>query len=435
MQLKYEYLNMNGRHGVNPMNKRVVITGVGLITPIGIGKNDFWGSLASGRSGIRKITRFDVSSYPSQTAGEVDNFDPTDFMDPKTAKRMDRFSQFAVACARMAVDDARLDINDQNCRDIGIVVSSAMGGIPLAEDQHSLFLEKGLKRVSPYLAISLFAGSASSQISISLGIKGFSNTIGGACSAGTDAIGHAFHNIRHGLAKAILAGGAEAPLAPLTFGAFCVINALSTHNEEPEKASRPFDRDRNGFVMGEGGAVLILEELTHALDRGAHIYAEILGYGTTYDSFHMAQPAPDGIEGAKAVQFALENAGIRPQDVDYINAHGSGTPLNDRTETKIAKDVFGEYAYNLPMSSNKSMTGHALGAAGAIETAASILTLEHQFLPPTINLENPDPECDLDYIPQQGREAEIRIVLSISYGFGGKNSALVLKQLNGDRLP
>jgi len=417
------------------MDKRVVITGVGVITPIGIGKDKFWDALAAGRSGIRKITKFDVSSYPSQTAGEVSNFDPTDYIDPKTSRRMDRFSQFAVACAKMAVEDAKLEINDSNCRDIGIVVSSAMGGIPLAEDQHSLFLEKGLNRVSPYLAISLFAGSASSQISIALGIKGFSNTIGGACSAGTDAVGHALHNIRHGLAKVILAGGAEAPLAPLTFGAFCVIRALSTLNDEPEKSSRPFDRDRNGFVMGEGGAVLILEELTHALERGAHIYAEIIGYGTTYDSFHMAQPSPDGIEGAKAVRFVLKDAGVVPADIDYINAHGSGTPLNDKTETKIIKDVFGEKAYKIPISSNKSMTGHSLGAAGAIETAASVLTIEHQFLPPTINLQNPDPDCDLDYIPNQGRKAEVRTVLSNSYGFGGKNSALVLKKLNDDRLP
>jgi 3-oxoacyl-[acyl-carrier-protein] synthase II len=417
------------------MNKRVVITGVGLITPIGIGNDEFWNALSAGKSGIIKVTRFDVSSYPSQTAGEVNNFDPTDYMDPKTARRMDRFSQFAVACARMALEDASLEINDKNCRDIGIVVGSAMGGVPLAEDQHSLFLEKGLDRVSPYLAISLFTGSASSQISIALGIKGFSNTIGGACSAGTDAVGHAYHNIRYGLSKVLLAGGTEAPLSPLTYGAFCVIRALSTLNEEPEKSSRPFDRDRNGFVIGEGAAVMILEELNHALDRGAHIYAEIVGYGTTYDSFNMVQPSPDGIEGARAVLFALEDAKIIPPDIDYINAHGSGTPLNDRTETKIIKDIFGEYAYKIPISSNKSMIGHSLGAAGAIETAASVLTIKHQFLPPTINLQNPDPECDLDYIPQQGRKAEVQIVISNSYGFGGKNSALVLKSLNGDRLP
>lgn len=412
--------------------RRVVITGVGVVTPIGIGKEEFWSSLATGKSGIRKITRFDVSSYPSKTAGEVNNFDPTDYMDPKTSRRMDRFSQFAVACARMAVEDAGLKIDEKNCREIGIVVSSAMGGVPLAEDQHSLFLEKGLNRVSPYLAISLFGGSASSQISIALGIKGFSNTIGGACSAGTDAIGHAFHNIRQGLSKVILSGGAEAPLAPLTYGAFCVINALSTLNDEPEKSSRPFDLKRNGFVMAEGAAVLILEELNHALERGAHIYAEILGYGTTYDSYHMAQPAPDGKEGAEAVRFALKDANLKPEDVDYINAHGSGTPLNDKTETKIIKDVFGEHAYKIPISSNKSMIGHPLGAAGAIEAVASILTIENQFLPPTINLENPDPECDLDYIPNQGRKAEIQIVLSNSYGFGGKNSALILKKFNSD---
>jgi len=417
------------------MNKRVVITGIGVITPIGIGKDVFWNSLAAGKSGISRVTRFDVSSYPSQTAGEVNNFDPTDFMDPKTAKRMDRFSQFALASAKMALNDSQLEINDKNCRDIGIVVSSAMGGVPLAEYQHSLFLEKGLNRVSPYLAISLFSGSASSQISIALKIKGFSNTIGGACSAGTDAVGHAFHNIRQGISKIIFTGGTEAPLAPLTFGAFCVIKALSTLNDNPEKSSRPFDRDRNGFVMSEGAAVIILEELNHALDRGAHIYAEIVGYGTTYDSFHMAQPSPDGIEAAKAIRFALEDAKMKPEDICYINAHGSGTPLNDRTETKIIKDIFGESAYKIPISSNKSMIGHSLGAAGAIETAASALTIEHQYLPPTINLQNPDPECDLDYVPNVGKKSEIQVVLSNSSGFGGKNSALILKNLNGDQLP
>jgi 3-oxoacyl-[acyl-carrier-protein] synthase II len=435
MPLKYEYLNMNSKHGVNPMNKRVVITGVGVITPIGIGKKDFWDSLASGRSGIRKITRFDVSSYPSQTAGEVDNFDPTDYMDPKTARRMDRFSQFAVASAKIALEDAQFEINDKNCREIGIVIGSAIGGLPLAEDQHSIFLEKGLRRISPYLAICLFTGAASSQISIALGIKGFSNTLGGACATGTDVIGHAFHNLRHGISRIIFAGAAEAPLSPFTYGAFSVMNVLSTLNGDPRKSSKPFDRERNGFVLSEGAAVLILEELNHALDRGAHIYAEILGYGTTFDSFNMAQPSPDGIEGANAVKFALKDAEIRPEEIDYINAHGSATPLNDRTETKIIKEVFGEHAYTIPVSSNKSMTGHPLGAAGAIEAAASILTLEHQFLPPTINLQNPDPECDLDYIPNVGREAEVNIVLSSSYGFGGKNSAILLKRFNGNGGP
>ena len=412
------------------MKKRVVITGMGIIAPNGIGKDEFWKALKEGKSGIKKITRFDASTYPCQVAGEVNNFDARDYMDSKTAKRMDRFSQFAVACAKMAIEDAGLKIGNSSFENAGVVVGSAIGGTPMAEDQHSLFLEKGLRRVSPYLAVSLFSGAASSQISIALGIKGPGNSIGGACAAGTDAVGYAFDIMREGETDLIVAGGAEAPLAPLTFGAFCVIDALSKINGNPVRASRPFDAERNGFVMSEGAAIMVLEELGHALDRGAYMYAEIVGYGTTHDSFHMAHPSPDGGQAAKAVEMSLKDAEVLPNEIDYINAHGTSTPLNDEMETRAIKKVFGEHAYSVPISATKSMTGHTLGAAGAIEIVASVLAIRDQFIHPTINYEYPDPECDLDYVPNVGRSSEINCLLTDSYGFGGKNSALILKSLN-----
>lgn len=412
------------------MKRRVVITGLGVIAPNGIGKDEFWKSLKEGKSGITRITRFDATTYPCQVAGEVRNFDPTNYMDPKTAKRMDRFSQFALACAKMAVEDAGVKVGDNFLENAGIVVGSAMGGIPLAEAQHALFLEKGLKRVSPYLAISLFTGSASCQISIALGIKGYSNVIGGACAAGTDAIGYAFDIIKDGKIDMVVAGGAEAPLAPLTFGAFCVIDALSKINGNPARASRPFDAERNGFVMSEGAGIVVLEELGHALKRGARIYGEIIGYGTTYDSFHMVQPSPDGKQAARAVEMSLQDAGISHQEIDYINSHGTSTPLNDKMETKVIKDVFGERAYKIPINATKSMIGHTLGAAGALEVIVSALAIQNQFLHPTINYEFPDPDCDLDYVANGGRAAEVNCLLTNSYGFGGKNSALILRKFN-----
>jgi 3-oxoacyl-[acyl-carrier-protein] synthase II len=410
------------------LKRRVVITGLGVIAPNGIGKDEFWKSLKEGKSGITRITRFDATTYPCQVAGEVRNFDPTNYMDPKTAKRMDRFSQFALACAKMAVEDAGVKVGDNFLEKAGVVVGSAMGGIPLAEAQHALFLEKGLKRVSPYLAISLFTGSASSQISIALGMKGYSNVIGGACAAGTDAVGYAYDIIRNGEIDMVIAGGAEAPLAPLAFGAFCVIDALSKINGNPARASRPFDAERNGFVMSEGAGIVVIEELGHALKRGARIYGEIIGYGTTYDSFHMVQPSPDGKQAARAVEMSLQDAGIAHQEIDYINSHGTSTPLNDKMETKVIKDVFGERAYKISINATKSMIGHTLGAAGAIEVIASALAIQNQFLHPTINYEYPDPECDLDYLANVGRAAEVNCLLTNSYGFGGKNSALILKR-------
>ena len=408
--------------------RRVVVTGTGVIAPNGIGIDNFWDSLIHGRSGIRKITHFDASSYSSKIAGEVHDFDPLNYMDPKSARRMDRFAQFAAACTRMAMDDANLAVSDRTSERTGIALGSALGGIPSAEEQHSIFIEKGLKRVDPLLAIKIFPGGALGQVSVEFGIRGHSNTISSACAAGADSVGYAFSTIRNDLADVMITGGAEAPIVPLTFGAFCLISALSTRNGEPTKASRPFDKERDGFVMGEGAGILILESLDHAIKRDAHIYAEMLSYATTNDAYHMAQPLPTGDQAKKSMQLALQAAKIDPTEIDYINAHGSSTVLNDKTETKIIKQIFGENSYKIPISSNKSMIGHALGAAGSIELIASVLTIKHQFIPPTINYEFPDPECDLDYVPNKARNATVTTVLKNAFGFGGKNSNIIIRK-------
>ena len=407
--------------------RRVVITGMGVAAPNGIGIDAFWDSLVHGRSGVRRITHFDASSYPSRVAGEVKDFDPLNYMSPKSARRMDRFAQFAVAGARMAIDDAKLEISEKNSDRIGVALGSALGGIPAAEGQHNIFLEKGIKRVDPLLATRVFTGASTSQVSIEFGIHGHSNTIGGGCAVGIDNIGYAFYAIKNYLADIMIAGGAEASLAPLTFGTFCLIGALSTRNGDPTSASRPFDKERDGFVMSEGVGILILEDLETALKRGASIYAEVLGYGTTNDAYHMVQPLPNGEKAKKAIQLALQSSNIAPSDIDYINAHGTSTPLNDKIETKIIKEIFGEYAYSIPISSIKSMIGHTIGAAGSIAAIASVLTIKYQFIPPTINYEYPDPECDLDYVPNEGRKALTKTVLSNSFSFGGKNSAIIIR--------
>jgi 3-oxoacyl-[acyl-carrier-protein] synthase II len=408
--------------------RRVVITGMGVIAPNGIGIENFWDSLSRGRSGIKKITRFNASSYPVQIAGEVQDFDPLNYMTPKSARHMDRFAQFAVACTKMALEDSKLDLTHTNTDRIGIALGSALGGFPLAEQQYAVFLEKGLKRVDPYLATRTFIGGSTSQVSIEIGIKGHSNTIGGACAVGVDSIGYAFLAIRNSLADIMITGASEAPIAPLTIGSFFQVGALSTKNGDPTRASRPFDKERDGFVMSEGGGVLILEDLENALRRGAPIYAEVLGYATTNDAYSITHPLPDGLQAKKALQLTLDSANVGPSEIDYINAHGSSTPLNDKIETKVIKEIFGERAYKLPISSNKSMIGHSLGASGAIEAIASILTIKYQFIPPTINYEFPDPECDLDYVPNRGRKSIVNTVLSSSYGFGGKNSSIIIRK-------
>ena len=411
------------------MKRRVVITGLGIIAPNGIGKEEFWDALANGRSGIGRITRFDASTYSSQIAGEVNGFDPLDYLSSKNARRMDRFTQFAVSCAKMALDDTSLEIHSKNEDRLGVVFGSAVGGVQFAESQHSIFLEKGLRRVSPYLPIAMFPGSSSCQIAIELGLKGYNNTLSNACATGPDTMGSALHAIQNNLADVIISGAAEAPIVPLAFGAFCVVNGLSTkRNDTPDKACRPFDKDRDGFVMGEGAGIVVLEELEHALKRDAYIYGELVGYGTTNDAYSMTQPMPDGEQTAVAIKIALEDANVQPEEIDYINAHGTSTPLNDKIETRVIKGVFGDNAYRIPISSTKSMTGHSLGASGIIEVIASVLTIENQFIHPTINCENPDPECDLDYVPQKGRKAEVDIILANTLSFGGKNTAIVIRK-------
>lgn len=408
--------------------RRAVITGLGVIAPNGIGKDAFWIALKEGKSGIKKLTRFDASSYTSRVAGEVNNFDPTDYMSPKSARRIDRFTQFAVAATRMARGDAQLDINENNSKKIGISIGSSLGALPYAEFQHALFLEKGLHRIDPLLATRLFAGEVSSHISIEFGIKGPCYTFSTGCVAGTDAIGQALTLVRHGVSDVVITGGAEAPLAPLTFGAFCRIGALSRRNGNPAKASSPFDKNRDGFVMSEGSGILILEELEHALKRKAHIYAELVGFGATSDAYHMTR-APEDAEGTvEAIRLALQDADIRPEEIDYINAHGTSTPLNDKIETLAFKKVFGPHCYNIPISATKSMTGHTIGGAGGIEAVASTLMIEHQFIHPTINYETPDPECDLNYVPNKGTKCNLKVVLSNSIGFGSRNAVIIIKK-------
>lgn len=403
---------------------------MGVVAPNGIGIDKFWDSLSQGRSAVRKITRFDASSYPCQIAGEVPDFDPLDYMSPKSARRMDRFAQFVVACTKMALEDAKLEISDRNSDRVGVVMGSALGGFPEAEVQYSIFLEKGLKRVDPLLATKPFVGGSTSQVSIEFGIRAECTTIGGGCGIGTDTIGYGFYTIKNNFAEIMISGGSEAPIAPLTLGAFSNIGALSNRNGDPQRASRPFDKERDGFVMAEGGGVLVLEDLQHALERGAPIYAEVLSYASTNDAYKIAQPLPTGEQARKAIEFALRNANLEPSNIDYINAHGSSTPLNDEIETKVIKEVFGEYAYKIPISSIKSMIGHPIGGAGTIELIASVLAIKNQFIPPTINYEFPDPECDLDYVPNLGRQASISTVLKSSFSFGGKNSMVIIRKLS-----
>jgi len=412
------------------MKRRVVVTGLGVVAPNGIGKDEFWKSLKEGKSGINKITRFDASTYSSQVAGEVDNFDPLDYMDPKTAKRMDRFSQFALACAKMAMEDAGLEVNDNHNGNVGVVSGSALGGMPYAESQHAIFMEKGLRRIDPLLATKLFPGEAASQISIQLNARGPAYTVSTACASGLDAIGLAFSLIKNGTMDVVVVGGAEAPLAPLTFGAFCNVRALSRANQNPQSACKPFDVERDGFIMSEGGGFMVLEELGHAVRRDARIYAELMGFGATSDAYHMTKTNPEGSGATSAINLALSEADLDPLSIEYVNAHGSSTPQNDEVETVVIKKVFNDYAYKLPISSNKSMTGHSLGAAGAIEVIASVLTIKNNFIPPTINYKHPDPQCDLNYVPNEGIEESVNTVLSNSFAFGSRNAALVIKKYN-----
>jgi 3-oxoacyl-[acyl-carrier-protein] synthase II len=406
-----------------------VITGIGAITPIGTTVEGLWEGLRREKSAVSSITRFDPGVFKSHNAAEVNDFEATDYLEKKRAKRLDRYGHFSVAATQMAIADAHLDLAAEDRDMIGSTMGSALGGLQFAENQLDLYLREGIRSVDPMLALCVFGGAASCNIAIELGVTGPNSTNSMSCASGTLAIGDGFRLIRDGYADVMITGGAEAPLAPLCFGAFSIIRAMSTRNEDPAGASRPFDKDRDGFVMGEGAAVLILEEYERAVARGAKIYAEVAGFGFTNDAYHMTAPRPDGSQAARSMRLALKDAGVSPGEVKYVNAHGSSTPLNDPTETKAIKDVFGDDAYNISVSGTKGYYGHALGASGAIEAAISALAIEREWLPPTVNLTVADEACDLNFLPGSGRSARVEHVLTNSFGFGGINAALVLRRV------
>ena len=408
------------------MRHRVAVTGLGAITSIGSGAAGLLDGVRAGRPGVRSITRFDPSPFSSRVAAEIADFDAAGHLDSRQARRLDRFSQFAVVSARDAIADAALDLDRTDRERVGCFIGTALGGAAFAEEQHSVYIAEGIRRVRPTLALSVFGGAASCNIAISLGITGPTSANTDSCASGAIALGEAFRLVRAGEVDVMLAGGVEAPLTPLIFGAFDLIRAMSTRNTAPEAACRPFDRGRDGFVMGEGAAVLVLERFDHARARGAAIYGEILGYGSTNDAYHMTAPLPSGRQAARAMQLALVDGGLLPEQIDYINAHGSSTPLNDSTETRAIKMVLGDHARRIAISGTKSMHGHALGASGAIEAAICMLSLRHSYLAPTINLDDPDPQCDLDYIPHHGRSVRVDRILTNSFGFGGINASLAL---------
>lgn len=408
--------------------KRVVITGLGMVTPLGIGVEETWNALIQGKSGIRKITAFDASDFPSQIAGEVKGFNPEDYIEPKEIRKMDRFIHFAIAATSMALKDSGLVINEENADRVGVIIGSGIGGLHTIEHYHSVLLEKGPRKITPFFIPMLVINLAAGQVSIKFGAKGPNSAVSTACATGSHAIGDAFKIVQRGDADVMIAGGTEAVITPLGIGGFTAMKALSTRNNEPERASRPFDVDRDGFVMGEGAGIIILESLDNAVKRGAKIYAEIKGYGMTADAYHITAPSPGGEGAARCIRLALKDGEIEPTEVDYINAHGTSTKYNDELETAAIKDVFGEHAYKLVVSSTKSMTGHLLGAAGGVESVITILSIYHGIVPPTINLDKPDPECDLDYVPHKARRMEIKYALNNSFGFGGTNACLLFKK-------
>jgi len=416
------------------MKKRVVITGIGVVSPLGIGKEKFWDGLAKGHSGVGKITCFDTSNFACKIAAEVKDFNPEDyFEDKKQIRRTDRFTQFALAANEEAIKDAGINFEKENSHSVGVIIGSGIGGLHTLEEQHRILIRKGPSRVSPFLIPMFITDIAPGEIAIRYGLTGPNYAVSSACASATHALGDALRLIRYGDAEVIISGGSEAAITPIGVSGFTNMRALSLRNDEPEKASRPFDRDRDGFVMGEGAGIIILETLEHALTRGAKkIYAELTGYGATDDAYHITAPEPDALSATRAMQLALEDAEISPEEIDYINAHGTSTELNDKIETSAIKKVFGRKAYEIPISSTKSMTGHLLGASGAVELIATILSMEKGYIHPTINLENPDPECDLDYVPNKARKKEINCALSNSLGFGGHNAVLIVKRWFGD---
>lgn len=409
--------------------RRVVVTGLGLVTPLGIGIEKNWQALVAGRSGIRKIDRFpDIDAFASRIAGQVPDFHAEDFIEPKEIKKMDLFIQYGVAAASMATEDGGFKIDPEEAEGVGVIIGVGFCGIDTIEATERAYLDGGPRKISPFFIPKVISNLAPGQIAIRHGAKGVNWTPTSACSSGTHAIGEAFHLIRRGLQDAVIAGGTESAITPLGVGGFSAMKALSTRNDEPERASRPFDKERDGFIIAEGSGVLILEERDRALKRGAKIYAEIIGYGANGDAYHITAPAPEGEGAARCMRLALKDAALSPSDVDYINAHGTSTEYNDANESHAIKKVFGEHAFKLAVSSTKSMTGHLLGAAGAVEGVFSILALQHGMIPPTINYENPDPQCDLDYVPNYARRADIRVALSNSFGFGGTNACVVFRR-------
>lgn len=415
------------------MKRRVVVTGVGLVTPLGTGVKKTWDALCAGKSGIGPISRFDTSDYGVKIAAEVKDFDVEEFLDKKVAKHLDLFVQYAVAAADMALKDASFTVTPENAVRIGSITGCGLGGLPTIEKYHQIALERGPRRITPFFIPMVIPNMGAGQISIIYGLKGPNMSVTTACAAGTHGVGEAFRSISRGDCDAAITGGSESVICPLAVGGFHSMKALSTRNDDPEAASRPFDKDRDGFVIAEGAGMLLLEELEHARARGAEIYAEVAGYGLSGDGFHMAAPPEDGDGAVRCMQMALADAGMQPDAIDYINAHGTSTPLNDVVETRAIKTVFQDHAARLAISSTKSMTGHMLGGAGGIEAVFTALALKHGVIPPTINLDNPDPECDLDYVPKTARKKDLRAAMSNSFGFGGTNAVLIMKRLEDER--
>lgn len=407
--------------------RRVVVTGVGAVTPLGNDVDTTWKNIIEGKSGIGPLTRLNADEYPAKVSAELKDFNPEVFMERTDARKMDKFTQYAVAASLMAVKDANLTINDENADRVGVWIGSGIGGMETFEKQYEIFLERGYRRVSPFFVPMLIPDMATGQVSITLGAKGFNSCTVTACATGTNSIGDAFKVIQRGDADAMITGGAEAPITKMSVAGFCANKALST-NPDPNTACRPFDKSRNGFIIGEGAGIIVLEELEHALARGANIYAEIVGYGATGDAYHVTAPAPGGEGGARAMRMAIKDSGLKLEDITYINAHGTSTEYNDKFETLAIKEVFGDHAYKLAMSSTKSMTGHLLGASGGVEAIFTVLAMRDSILPPTINYENPDPECDLDYVPNKARNQEVNAGMSNSLGFGGHNATIIFKK-------
>jgi 3-oxoacyl-[acyl-carrier-protein] synthase II len=410
------------------VSRRVVVTGAGLVTPLGTGVEKTWDNIIAGVSGIDTITRFDVSNSLVKIAAEVKDFQSDDFFEAKKAKHLDLFVQYGLAAAIMAVKDSGLEISEENCERVGVITGCGMGGLPTIEKYHQVMVERGAKKITPFFIPMVIPNMPSGHISMEIGSKGPNLTLTTACAAGTHAVGEAYRHIKYGMSDVVVTGGTEAVICPLGVGGFSAMKALSTRNDDPAGASRPFDKDRDGFVMSEGSGMLVLEDLDHALARGAKIYAEVVGYGLSSDAYHIAAPPENGEGGQRAMKMALQDAGMVPEDVDYINAHGTSTPLNDRCETQAIKAVFGEHAYKLAISSTKSMTGHMLGAAGGIESVFTALAIYNQIAPPTINHAEPSEECDLDYVPNNARKMEIRVAISNSFGFGGTNAVIAMKR-------